>query len=70
MENLFGRLKTLLAKMSQTFHSKKELNFQNVYHHYWELCTAMTNYHISIHPLRDLENGVYFNLSSDDDDFK
>ena len=56
--------------MSQTFHSKKELNFQNVYHHYWELCTAMTNYHISIHPLRDLENGVYFNLSSDDDDFK
>ena len=67
VENWFGRLKTLWAKMSQSFHSKKEPNFQNVYDHYWEFCAALTNYHISRHPLRDIESGVDFSLSSDDD---
>ena len=58
VKNSFARLKTLWVKMSQKFETKKEINFLNNYENYLTLCAALTNYHISKHPLRKFENVV------------
>ena len=67
VNNSFARLKTLWAKMSQKFETKKEPNFLNNYENYWTFCPALTNYHISKHPLRKFENGVVDDSNNTDE---
>lgn len=38
--------------------SKFRLNI-DCYQSFWDLCSALTNYHIKHHPLRDFERGVF-----------
>lgn len=50
VENWFSRLKSLGAIIG----SKFRLNIDS-YQNFWDFCSALTNFHIKKHPLRDFE---------------
>ena len=47
VENWFGRLKTLWMICGGTYR-----NYLGMYSRTWKFCAALTNFHISLHPLR------------------
>ena len=61
VENWFGRHKVLWAICAGTFRQSDRL-----YESVWGLCAALTNYHITLHPLRADEHVPWDEQSSDD----
>ena len=62
VENWFGRHKVLWAMCSGTFRFSHKF-----YETAWGFCAALTNYHISIHPLRANEHLLWDDPPSDDE---
>ena len=62
VENWFGRHKVLWAMCSGTFRLSHKF-----YEIAWGFCAALTNYHISIHPLRANEHLPWDDPPNDDD---
>ena len=55
MENFFGRLTKLWGVISSKYRWSEE-GYDDIF----RLCVALTNYHISFHPLRDEEDATNY----------
>ena len=49
VENYFGRMKTIFGVTAGRFRGNRENFLTNI----MEICIALTNYHITLHPLRN-----------------
>ena len=63
VENWFGRHKALWAICAGTFRQNHKL-----YECTWGFCAALTNYHITIHPLRADEHMPWDDPPDDEDE--
>ena len=62
VENYFGRLKTLWKIMATKYRLKL-----SSYGHVWCFCASLTNYHISLHPLRERYTSSSSSSSDEED---
>ena len=68
VENWFSRLKLLWGKMNQKLRNKKGSEIHVEYDMNWTFCAALTNFHISKHPLRENEPGVVINFEEEEEE--